>query len=343
MLFQRVIKLCKLIIYTVLIATWHSRFYKTYMNRIEVLTSLSFWLKGYFLLFLLKFLVVKPLFFLRFLTRQFFNKGFILNKDLALDCQHGCALSPLFTGVVALAWFCERMGTNIKIERFTSEVWCYFENDTLNFRNEPSTNLNFSHKFALEHHLYHWGIYCISPEYGYKILSKLSIKEELKEYANQWLIENIRGDWVAVHYRGSDVQSWRHRNLENYIIYLQAILDNQCNIFACSDQAQFIDQMYEAFPNRVSARNIQRSYDAQALHRSCKYKGTQQVKDALIDVLILAKAKLIYTTGSGFVDIVQFFNPKIKIISLYGRTPFQRKNYMPIPHSDLLNRLSLLS
>ena len=302
--------------------------------------SLGFWLKGYFLLFLFKFLIVRPLFFLRFLTRQFFNKSLILDKDLVVDCQLISPLGPLFTGVVALAWFCEKMGTNMKIERSTNGMWQYFENDILNFRNESNTNLNFSHKFILEHHLNHWGIYCISPEYGYKIFSTLSIKKELKEYANQWLKENICGDWIAVHYRGTDVQSWRHHNLDAYIIYLQAILDSQCNIFACSDQAQFIDRMYKAFPGRVFARNIRRSCNQEALHRNREYKGEQQLKDALIDVLILAKAKLIYTTGSGFVDIVQFFNPKIKIISLYSRKPFQGENYIPIPQEDLLKKPS---
>ena len=182
-------------------------------------------------------------------------------------------------------------------------------------------------------------MFFISPEYGHKVLSKFSIKEELKESANRWVLKNICGDWVAVHYRGTDVPNSCKMDLDVYITYLKTVLDNQCNIFACSDRVQFIDQMHDAFPGRVFARDIQRSYDAhRPLHWDPEYKGEQQIKDALIDVLILAKAKLVYTTGSHYIDIVQYFNPKTKIVSLDGRKFLQGKNYMSIPSRDLLKR-----
>ena len=343
----RFIKLCMMFIYAALISTWYSRFYKTY--RIDISPS-DFWLKGYFLLFLFKFLVVRPLFFLRALYRSLFNKGIISGKDLAVDCSRHYPLGPLFTGVVFLAWFCEKMSINIKLT-YSTNIMPYFENDTLNLGNKPNATFDSSNKLILKHGLSEHGMYFISPEYGHKILSTLSIKQELKEIADQWLVKNIKGNWVAVHYRGTDVERYKHGmcknrykiNLESYIVYLKAVLDNQCNIFACSDQMQFIDQMYEAFPSRVFATNIQRSYDSKALHTNPEYKGKQQIKEALIDVLILAKAALIYTTGSGFVDIVQYFNPKIKIVSLDGRKNAQGKNYMPIPRKDLLEKLSLPS
>ena len=67
----------------------------------------------------------------------------------------------------------------------------------------------------------------------------------------------------------------------------------------------------------------------------------QQEMDALIDILILAKAELIYTTGSGFVDVVRYFNSQTKIVSLDGRRIGRGKNNIPIPRKDLFDRLSI--
>ena len=65
-----------------------------------------------------------------------------------------------------------------------------------------------------------------------------------------------------------------------------------------------------------------------------------QEKDALIDLLILAKAKLVYATGSGFVDVVRYFNPQIKIISRRGQRRIIRgKNNAPMPRMDLYDSL----
>ena len=69
-------------------------------------------------------------------------------------------------------------------------------------------------------------------------------------------------------------------------------------------------------------------------------KSPHQRKDAFMDLLVLARAKLIHTTGSGFVDVIRFFNPKTKIISLDGRKR-SGNNYLPIPKRDLYDSLSL--
>ena len=57
-------------------------------------------------------------------------------------------------------------------------------------------------------------------------------------------------------------------------------------------------------------------------------------------MLILAKAELIYTTGSSFVDAVRYFNPQIKIVSVDGRRIGRGKNNIPIPKKALLDKLS---
>ena len=276
------------------------------------------------------------------------NKGFILDKYIFVHHNiypFGTALDMM----VGLAWLCEKMKVNIEIEHPTCTIWRYFENNTLINTTNQSQGQRFEYeKRNFPYRLAFYGIFSVSSEYGHKVLSKLSIKESLKKSANEWLDKHIKGDWVAVHYRGTDIEyhkktnAYRYRiELDAYIIYLKGVLDEQSSIFACSDQAQFIDKMNEAFPGRVYARAIKRSYDHKRLHVWRAVVGNlQQELDALIDLLILAKAKLIYTTSSGFVDVVRYFNPQTKIVSLDSRRIGRGKNNIPIPKKDLFNRLS---
>ena len=66
-----------------------------------------------------------------------------------------------------------------------------------------------------------------------------------------------------------------------------------------------------------------------------------------IDMLILAKADLVYATGSGFIDTLRFFNPSIKIASLDGRWLVKdfslgrnSPNGTPIPEKELFKKLN---
>ena len=182
----------------------------------------------------------------------------------------------------------------------------------------------------------------IPSEYGYKIISRLKIKEALLKQSDEWVNSNLQGDWVSIHYRGTDA-SRRYIAIEAYIAYLKEVLDDQCSIFACSDQAQFIEQIKEAFPGRVFSREITRSYDNRPLHEGETYRSNQQAKDALIDILILSKTKLIYTNISWFVDVVRFFNPTVKIISfdlIFSGFKYYKKidNFIPVPKAHLLKK-----
>ena len=256
---------------------------------------------------------------------------------------------------IALAWICEKMKIDIKIKHPSNMVWHHFKNhEVINTTKNQRENLTEPKEYFF--HIYpllRYGLFTNSSEYGYKIISKLSIKNELKRTADQWYKQHIKGNSVAVHYRGTDVvalkevcESARYRiDLDQYIIYLKRVLDNQCSIFACSDQAQFIDKMYKAFPGRVAARDIQRSYDDTPIHLHGYYKdidNSKQEENALIDILVLAKTKFIYTNGSSFVDIVRYFNPKTKIIALDGRGRGRISgNVLPIPQKDLFNKLCI--
>ena len=275
--------------------------------------------------------------------------------SITMDWKVCRPIGPSLDGMVVAAWLMERRGIALKLKRPSGAIWRYFENHTLvNSMNRPGQEHCFSREITRINSLAYLGR-LMSAEYGYKVLTRLSIKEDIQKSADEWFENHIKGDWVAVHYRGTDVWEERKKGLSkrcrlelrSYVTYLKKALAAQCSIFACSDQAQFIDEMKAAFPGRVFARNIKRSYTNKPTHAD-HYPQThgnnkiyQQESDALIDILVLAKAGLIYTTGSGFINVVRYFNPETKIVSLDGRTIWRGKNNMPIPEPDLLKRLSL--
>ena len=256
------------------------------------------------------------------------------------------ALGSYFPRIIGVAWLCEKLGINVKFtfpDTYITSGSNFFENSVLNYAkachpenfaklNKPLVDLD-----------YREGIYPspweefpkreISSEYGYKIISTLSIKQEIQQQADQWGDENIRGECVGVHYRQTDViNELRIISIDSYIDYLKQVLDNHYQIYACSDTAPFIDAIHKAFPDRVVSRDITRSKDGRSLHRHEPYAGHQQRQDALIDVLTLAKCKTIYTIGSYFIDMIRFFNPAVKIISLRDGT------VDTIPRMDLVRK-----
>ena len=282
---------------------------------------------------------------------QYFNKTFVNSKWVIVDYDDCRGVATSLEGLTAFAWLCEKMHINIKVKHPTRTTLRFFENGTLiNTTKESGKDCESPTPWVFSAAMGWHGAYFVSSEYGHKVLSKLSIKEDLKKTADEWFAKHIKGDWVAVHYRGTDVVAEKDKlkgryriDLEPYIEYLQGVLDSQGSIFACSDQAQFIDKMKEAFPGRVFARDITRSYTLERLHYyRCSLEEVDnfnQERDALIDILILAKAELIYTTGSGFVDVVRYFNPKIKIASMDDRRINRSENNVPIPRKDLFDKL----
>ena len=296
------------------------------------------------------------LWFIPLFCHQFLNKDFLNSKCIVVNYEDYRPIGTSLDGLVAFAWICEKMKINVKIKKPNNMVWRHFENDNLINTTEEST-----HKFQpstrkkfFEKNVGWFGVFFISSTCGHKILSKLAINLHLQRYANLWVNNNLKRDWIAVHYRGTDIMKeketrYRRRyriDLDPYITYLKEVIGDEYNIFACSDQAQFISKIHTAFPGRVFSRDIERSHDEAPIHKHDAWltplKGIDpfnQEKDALIDLLILAKAKLIYTTGSGFVDIARYFNPQIKIISLDQRKIGRGKNNRPIPRKGLYNSL----
>ena len=248
--------------------------------------------------------------------------------------------------LVTIAWICEKLNINLRPLSKDTNYYDIFD-FALNY-SEPCEYENFtSLREPITHikHLRNLGLnlrmllaefsrHKISSEYGYKIISKLSIKQDLQQQADKWYRSNIKGNCIGVHYRGTDAMSQRQITIESYITYLKKVLNTDSYIFACSEKEQFITQMKAVFPGRIVTRNIRRSQTDEAIHIGC---DPQQIQDAFIDILILSKTKLIYTVGSNFTDCVRFLNPAIKIICLQPRNK-RISNYLPVPEKAFVEK-----
>ena len=277
-----------------------------------------------------------------------YRREFIDTKHIVFDGHRLKTTANIFCGLIAVAWLCEKMKVNLKIEGLSD----FFENDVIinNPAEYRADNFNNTKVFFAGAAKMLWmGAVYVRSEYGYKITQKMRMKRELERCADEWFDNHIKGNWEAVHYRGTDTKKkfkYRYIKINDYITYLKEALDGKNSIFACSDQVQFIDRMHIAFPDKIFARDIQRSYNDRLLHTDPEYIGIQQKKDALIDMLVLAKADLVYATGSGFIDTLRFLNPSIKIVSLDGRWLVKRfcigrspENGASIPKEDLFKHL----
>ncbi len=263
------------------------------------------------------------------------------SRNIKFDSKKrtGSSISTHIFAIIGMAWFGEKMNMNIKVG--CPDLESIFDNfDLMNSQKD----LRKDHALHIkEFRLWeNYAKFAVPAEFGYKIISKLAIKADFKAQADEWFNSKPQGDWVGIHYRGTDIDKAKFRliSVESYIAYLKEVLDDRCNIFACSDQAQFIEQIKEAFPGRVFFREIKRSYDSRPLHRR-EFYDKQRIEDALMDLLLLSRTQLIYTTGSWFSEIVRFFNPSIKIISfhlLWVRFKYHRKvdNFIPVPKASML-------
>ena len=264
------------------------------------------------------------------------------------------ALGNYFPRIIGAAWLCEKLGVNVRLtfpNSYINDGSTFFENSALSYAKvchpenftklkKPLTELHYSNEGLCPSLWEEFARRKISSEYGYKIISELSIKQEIQQQTDQWCDTNIKGECVGVHYRQTDsIREHRIISIDSYIDYLKQVLDDHYQIYACSDTAQFIDAIHKAFPDRVVSRDITRSKDGKSLHNHQPYTGYQQKQDAFIDMLILAKLQMIYTVGSFFIETIRFFNPTIKIIALSNLYPHKRiSNYLPVPRMDLVRK-----
>ena len=265
------------------------------------------------------------------------------------------SLGSYFPRIIGVAWLCEKLNLNIKFtfpDTYIAGNINFFENSILAYSKEcqnekfmqlekPLVGLRYYNFGKLPRIWEAFAKSSIPSEYGHNVLTKLSIKEDLRLQAEQWWHANAKQQkYIGVHYRLSDnLIEDRVIKIEDYIAYLKKVLDSRYGIFACSDHIEFIKAIHNEFPGKVISRDITRSDSLRSLHRHAPYAGDQQKRDAIIDILTLAKTEMIYTVGSHFIDMVRFFNPSIKIFSIDERyKSFSKRitNYFIPPQIDLV-------
>ena len=247
-----------------------------------------------------------------------FNKNLhpVFNIQMRIDKIP--ALKQYITIIIGAVYFFEKLGINVKF--LYDKDFSFFENSTVIVSEEHRSEefMDFPCRESIRvGGLFHCLRDRFTWDFAHRVISRLSIDQNLRKQADEWCDENLKGNWIGVHYRGTDGQRpSNYIGIDTYIACLKERVDKHCNIFACSDQAQFIDQIHKVFPGRVFSRDIPRSYDNNPLHRSPAYQGRRQSEDALIDILILAKAARIYKTIRHFSLLAKYFNPSVEIIKL---------------------------
>ena len=247
-----------------------------------------------------------------------FNKNLHPVFNIRMTIDKIPALKQYITIIIGVVYFFDKLGINVKF--LYDKDFSFFENSTVIVSEDRRSEefMDFPcRKSTRVGGLFHCLRNRFTWDFAHQVISKLSIDQNLRKQADEWSTENLKGDWVGVHYRGTD----SHRKpgyigIDTYITCLKERVGKHCDIFACSDQAQFIDRIHKAFPGRVFSRDIPRSYDRRALHRNSAYQGYRQREDALIDILILAKAARIYKTAGHFSLLAKYFNPSVEIIQL---------------------------
>ena len=209
-----------------------------------------------------------------FFYRDFFKQYVAHRKTSLADYAYveieELSLSYYFETIVGVAWLCEKLGINVKFtfpNTYGTGNSNLFENPVLNCAKtcELENFTRLKKPLSIKLHGSPWFSYSksrIPKEYGHKIISKLSIKQEIQQQADQWRNENIREECVGVHYRQTDaIEQERIISIDSYIDYLKQVLDDHYKIYACSDNVQFIEAIHRAFSDSVVSRDITRSQD----------------------------------------------------------------------------------
>ena len=248
--------------------------------------------------------------------QSLFNKNLPPVFNIQLRIGEIPALKCYFETIIGVVYFFEKLGINVKF--LYKNNFSFFENSTVIVSEEHRCDefVDFPWSKPIRR-MFHSFRNHFTWDFAHRVISSLSIDQNIRKQADEWCDENLKGDWIGVHYRGTDVERLpNYIGIDTYIACLKERIGKHRNIFACSDQAQFIDRIHKAFPGRVFSRDIPRSYDNRSLHRDPAYQDRRQKEDALIDILILAKAARIYKTVGRFSLLAKYLNPSVEIIQL---------------------------
>ena len=144
------------------------------------------------------------------------------------------------------------------------------------------------------------------------------IKESMRAQVDRWWVEQAGGaSVIGIHYRGTD--KWEGAPPVPYEAVAAAVREARLaaggprgRVFVATDEQAFLDHMLMAFPGEVIYRQMPRSVDGTAMHKT-PGNGFQKGQDAVIDCLLLARCARLIRTDSDLGLFSTFFNPDLPV------------------------------
>jgi hypothetical protein len=142
-------------------------------------------------------------------------------------------------------------------------------------------------------------------------LKSIKIKKEIQDKIDEFVKNNqINKDWISIHARGTD---FANASISEYISIIQKLIYENSNvkIFFCSDEPSWEQEVVQKYPNNIIFREKQSITIAVDKNKNTwinnTFRSSDQVKEALIDVFLLAKCgKIIYNKESSFGRLATF-------------------------------------
>jgi hypothetical protein len=142
-------------------------------------------------------------------------------------------------------------------------------------------------------------------------LKSIKIKKEIQDKIDEFVKNNqINKDWISIHARGTD---FANASISEYINIIQKLIYENSNvkIFFCSDEPSWEQEVVQKYPNNIIFREKQSITIAVDKNKNTwinnTFRSSDQVKEALIDVSLLAKCgKIIYNKESSFGKLATF-------------------------------------
>jgi len=182
----------------------------------------------------------------------------------------------------------------------------------------------------------------LSIESAHELIKKWIVpKKEIAEEAEHFFRKELNGEpSIGVHYRNTDKKSEAPPvSYKNVLLNIELCMKKNPHlkkVFITSDDKEFIDFMKSSSLSAqvFSRQDSFRSADGTAIHENAGLDKYEINKDAIINMLILAKCSFIIKTASILSSCSLLFNPAIPFIML--NKPYDKKTWFP--ESELIKR-----
>ncbi|PCI95116.1 hypothetical protein COB11_03030 [Candidatus Aerophobetes bacterium] len=162
--------------------------------------------------------------------------------------------------------------------------------------------------------------YYFSRKYAKSLIDKyIRVKQDILDEIDTFYDKHLKDKVViGIHYRGTD------KHLEaSHLDYdmltkaltkeLRALGDVDYVIFLATDEPSVVERLSASYPDRLVYTDAERMQEpVHYASNKCYQKG----REALVDMLLLAKSNIIIRTNSNLGAVSCFYNPKMKIVNL---------------------------